>query len=163
MWFLAHMPHATCKKPAYEASCWSNVGVRVARCGAGEMGDEAAPAGAVTKSGAKKAKAEAEKYYKRKADPGGQAKIEEGETFFKAGDFDKAKACFDAAVELCKSSSVERTARPKSEAPKEQKKEQDGPAANAISATKLLLVIVSPTRTISCISTGFPCSPPACE
>ena len=115
--------------------------IRVRACGV-EMADAAAPGG-VTKSGAKKAKAEAEKYYKRKADPGGQTKIEEGEKFFKEGDFDKAKECFDAAVELCKNSTVERTARPKSEAPKEQKKEQDAPAPNAISATKLLLVTIS--------------------
>ena len=104
---------------------------------------DAAEAGAVTKSGAKNAKSEAQKYYKRKNDPTGLAKIDEGDVFMKAGDFAKAKECYDVAYDICKNSTVERAAKPKGEAPPKVAKEANAPAVQAESSAKLLLVLFS--------------------
>mmetsp|Transcript_12012 Transcript_12012/g.28038 ORF Transcript_12012/g.28038 Transcript_12012/m.28038 type:complete len:639 (-) Transcript_12012:27-1943(-) len=102
-----------------------------------------ADTGAVTKSGAKNAKADAQKYYKRKNDPAGLAKIEEGDKYMKEGDFGKAKQLFDEAHEICKNSTVERTAKPKGESQPKPAAETPAaaPDADALCTAKLLLSI----------------------
>jgi len=99
--------------------------------------------GEVTKSGAKAAKSDAQKYYKRRNDPAGLAKIEAGEEAMKAGDFAKAKELFDAATEICKSSTVEKTAKPKAEKPEAKAGGADSvqqkAAPDSLSSSKLLL------------------------
>ncbi|KAJ1492950.1 hypothetical protein T484DRAFT_1769852 [Baffinella frigidus] len=87
------------------------------------MGEEV-PSGGVTKSGAKTAKSDAQKFSKRRPDPAGLAKLEEGDAALKAGDFTAAKALFDQAADICKNSSV--TGEKKAKEPKEAK-----PAADA--------------------------------
>jgi hypothetical protein len=98
----------------------------------------------VTKSGAKTAKSDAQKYYKRRNDPAGLAKIEEGDAAFKDNDFAKAKAFYDEATEICKNSTVDKTAKVKVEKePKPQSEEnavQQRLVSETISSTKLLLV-----------------------
>ena len=71
-------------------------------------------AGGATKSSAKSAKSDAQKFYKKKPDPEGAKLIEQGEEALKAGDFDKAKALFDKATEVCKSSTAQ-AEKPKKE------------------------------------------------
>ena len=73
-----------------------------------------ASAGGATKSSAKSAKSDAQKFYKKKPDPEGAKLIEQGEEALKAGDFDKAKALFDKATEVCKSSTAQ-AEKPKKE------------------------------------------------
>jgi glutaminyl-tRNA synthetase len=100
----------------------------------------------VTKSGAKSAKSDAQKYYKRRNDPAGLAKIEEGDVAFKDGDFAKAKALYDEATEICKNSSVEKTAKVKVEKEAKPQSEDNGAqqrlVAETISSTKLILVSI---------------------
>lgn len=57
-------------------------------------GGAAPPAeGGVTKSAAKKAKSEAEKFFKKKSDPEGQALIEQGDAAMKEGEDPVARVC----------------------------------------------------------------------
>jgi len=74
---------------------------------------DAAPGGA-TKSSAKSAKGDAQKYFKKKPDPEGAKLIEQGEEALKASDFNKAKELFDKATELCKNSTAQ-AEKPKKE------------------------------------------------
>ena len=94
------------------------------------------PAGGATKSGAKTAKADAQKFSKRRPDPVGLAKLEEGDAALKAGDFTAAKALFDQAAEICKTSSV--TGEKKAKEPKEVKPVADI-AESAVEPMRLYL------------------------
>mmetsp|Transcript_58856 Transcript_58856/g.139034 ORF Transcript_58856/g.139034 Transcript_58856/m.139034 type:complete len:703 (+) Transcript_58856:71-2179(+) len=99
------------------------------------MGEEV-PSGGVTKSGAKTAKSDAQKFSKRRPDPAGLAKLEEGDAALKAGDFTAAKALFDQAADICKNSSV--TGEKKAKEPKEAK-----PAADAEPAVEPMRLYLS--------------------
>ena len=76
-----------------------------------------ADTGAVTKSGAKKAGAEANKFAKRRPDPAGLAKIVLGDAAFKEGNFAAAKDFYDEGKTICEKSTLEFDKKPK--APKE--------------------------------------------
>ncbi len=65
-------------------------------------GEKAPPAeGGVTKSAAKKAKSEAEKYFKKKSDPEGQALIEQGDAALKENDLARAIELYNKATAVC--------------------------------------------------------------
>lgn len=116
--------------------------------------------GEVTKSGAKNAKSDAQKYYKRKNDPEGMSKIEAGDEAFKAGDFAKAKQLFDEATEICKNSSVEKTQKVKAEAKvNAEEGVQDKAVVDSLSSAKLLLVRAPmPSIVCACIpARAVPC------
>jgi hypothetical protein len=116
----------------------------------------------VTKSGAKTAKSDAQKYYKRRNDPAGLAKIEEGDAAFKDGDFAKAKAFYDEATEICKNSTVDKTAKVKVEKEAKPQSEenvvQQRLVSETISSTKLLLVSTPVTAMTPCMQSiqGLP-------
>mmetsp|Transcript_53867 Transcript_53867/g.127166 ORF Transcript_53867/g.127166 Transcript_53867/m.127166 type:complete len:724 (+) Transcript_53867:16-2187(+) len=95
------------------------------------MADAATAPATVTQSAAKKCRAKAEKATKRKPDPEGIKKFEEGDEALKAKDFAKAKECFDAAEALCAASSAV-SAKPKG--PKDPTPKATKPAAAATAA-----------------------------
>jgi len=103
-------------------------------------GGAAPPAeGGVTKSAAKKAKSEAEKFFKKKSDPEGQALIEQGDAAMKEGDLAKAVELYNKATAVCQASTAEGVKKTK--APKEAKEgaEETQKEEGNSAAAKLLL------------------------
>eukprot|EP00286_Rhodomonas_abbreviata_P008527 CAMPEP_0181328332 /NCGR_PEP_ID=MMETSP1101-20121128/22648_1 /TAXON_ID=46948 /ORGANISM="Rhodomonas abbreviata, Strain Caron Lab Isolate" /LENGTH=95 /DNA_ID=CAMNT_0023437191 /DNA_START=31 /DNA_END=315 /DNA_ORIENTATION=+ len=75
--------------------------------------------GGVTKSAAKKAKSEAEKFFKKKSDPEGQALIEQGDAAMKEGNLAQAVELYNKATAVCQASTADGVKKVK--APKEEK------------------------------------------